>query len=58
MELKPLSYVYNSGRNYVKRPIPDIIEVMMWLNDIVNGELRDMMQDLLGEVSQHCAFVY
>jgi hypothetical protein len=49
--MKELSYIYNSGRNFVKRPIPDIIQVMMWVNDTVNGILKDMMSDLLGEVN-------
>jgi hypothetical protein len=49
--MRPLSYIYNAERNYVKRPIPDIIGVIMWLGDIVNVKLKDMITDLLGEVN-------
>jgi hypothetical protein len=49
--IKPLSYIYNAERNYVKRPVPNIVGVIMWLSDVVNGKLKDMITDLLGEVS-------
>jgi uncharacterized UPF0146 family protein len=49
--MRPLSYIYNAKRNYVKRPVPDIVGVIMWLSDIVNVKLKDMITDLLGEVS-------
>lgn len=46
--IEPLSYIYNSGRHVVNRPIPDILEVFAWFNSIVNGTMKDLMQDLLG----------
>jgi hypothetical protein len=49
--MKPLSYIYNAERNYVKRPVPNIVGVIMWLSDVVNEKLKDMITDLLGEVS-------
>jgi hypothetical protein len=47
----PLSYIYNSGRHYVQKPVPDLLEVLAWFQGIINGQLRDMMNDLLDEVS-------
>lgn len=44
----PLNYIYNANRNYIKRPIPDIVAVMDWMDGIVNGPLKDMITDLLG----------
>ncbi|KAF2668453.1 amine oxidase catalytic domain-containing protein [Microthyrium microscopicum] len=51
--MQPLSYCYNSGRNHIRRPVPDIIALYEWFNSIVNGQLKDLMQDLLGETPDY-----
>jgi hypothetical protein len=50
-KMNALSYIYNSGRNFVKKTIPDIPQIMLWLDELINGQLKDMMADLLGEVN-------
>jgi primary-amine oxidase len=46
----PLSYLYTAGRNYIRRPIPNIEDVLMWFNGVVAGPLKDIMSDLLGDI--------
>lgn len=45
-----LSYLYTSGRNYVEKPNPDIVDVLTWFQGVVTGPLKDIMSDLLGDI--------
>jgi primary-amine oxidase len=49
-DIFPLSYIYTAGRNHIRRPIPNIEEILIWFNGVVTGPLRDIMSDLLGEI--------
>jgi primary-amine oxidase len=48
--IQPLDYYYNSGRNYVAYPLPELEDVFAWFENIINGEMKDLIDDLLGEV--------
>ncbi|KIW08636.1 uncharacterized protein PV09_00592 [Verruconis gallopava] len=47
--ITPLSWVYNSGRNSVKNPLPNYEDIVLWFAEL-GAELSDMIDDLLGEV--------
>jgi primary-amine oxidase len=46
-QLLPLTHIYNSGRNYVQTPMPDVVSLMEWAMEIaVNAS--DITLELLG----------
>jgi primary-amine oxidase len=49
-EIHPLSYIYNSGRNFVRSPLPDLVGLVEWGCKIAE-EIEDIVLDLLGSVS-------
>jgi len=48
-QILPLTYLYNSGRNFVRNPLPDFESIVGWFSDL-GEEVSDMIKDLLGEV--------
>ncbi|KAF1986474.1 copper amine oxidase [Aulographum hederae CBS 113979] len=48
-QILPLMYLYNSGRNYVKNPLPAFEDIIEWFSSL-GEEIPDMIKDLLGEV--------
>jgi len=50
-KIKPLTWPYNSGRNYVRNPLPQYEEIINWFADL-GHEISDIVKDLLGEVNQ------
>ena len=50
-EVLPLSFCYNSGRNYVRSPVPDLFELVGW-GISIGRDVSDITQALLeGEVN-------
>jgi primary-amine oxidase len=49
-KIEPLIWPYNSGRNYVKNPLPHYEEIINWFADL-GHEVSDIVKDLLGEVN-------
>jgi hypothetical protein len=56
LNIAPLSYIYNSGRNYIQRPVPSVIEIILWVHKVTTKELGDMIKDLFGPVGIHYLF--
>jgi hypothetical protein len=44
----PLEFPFNSGRNYIMNPQPDLIALQSW---IIELNISDVTQALLGNVS-------
>jgi len=49
-QIVPLTFCYNTGRNYIKNPLPEFENIVQWFTDLGN-ELSDLIGDLLGKVS-------
>jgi len=50
-KIEPLIWPFNSGRNFVKNPLPHYEEVVDWFGALGN-EVTDVIDDLLGEVRE------
>jgi primary-amine oxidase len=48
-KIEPLIWPYNSGRNFVKNPLPNYEDIVRWFAALGN-EVTDVIDDLLGEV--------
>lgn len=48
--ITPMTWAYNSGRNYVDNPLPNYESIIEWFSDL-GREVPDMMDDLLGDVA-------
>jgi primary-amine oxidase len=49
-EIRPLNYIFNSGRNYVKNPLPQENDLRECLLEAL-PDVSDITQALLGSVS-------
>lgn len=47
--IQPLTFPYNSGRHFVKNPLPNYEDILEWFSDL-GKEVADLVEDLLGEV--------
>ncbi|KAF2090225.1 amine oxidase catalytic domain-containing protein [Saccharata proteae CBS 121410] len=47
--IEPLSYLYNSGRNDIRNPLPDYDGIVRWFIHL-GGEIPEIVEDLLGPV--------
>jgi primary-amine oxidase len=47
--IQPLTFPYNSGRNFVRNPLPNYEDILEWFAD-VGKEVAELVEDLLGEV--------
>jgi primary-amine oxidase len=47
-QILPLSFPYNSGRNFVKNPLPKYEDILEWFSDL-GHEVSDIVDDLIGE---------
>lgn len=50
-KIEPLIWPYNSGRNYVKNPLPDPQAIISWFAAL-GHDVSDIVKDLLGEVNE------
>ncbi|KAF2835986.1 amine oxidase catalytic domain-containing protein [Patellaria atrata CBS 101060] len=49
-QILPLSYCHNSGRHYVKNPLPNYLDIINWFSDL-GDEVSDIVEHLLAEVA-------
>jgi primary-amine oxidase len=47
-KILPLSFPYNSGRNFVQNPLPKYEDILLWFSNL-GHEVSDIIDDLIGE---------